>query len=222
MDNLPFNQNINIAQAVSLLATVLVLATGGKINLSPADQAIIVGAINAGAALYTVIVHTFFNHPANQAKAAALVKKAVAAAKNTAPMMLACLLTASVALGGCSTLNSIIPQTPQTILNEISSGVALAEAAYDGICATGSAPSFCTDPDAVAKYNAAKEAILAIIRTAQAAINASDGVDTAEVQADLLTLQDDWKAFNDVVNTIKAKDAALRGVRFVPIPLHNR
>ncbi len=55
-----FFSKINWAQAVQALAAVLVIATGGKINLSPTDQAYIVGAIVVVGNLATVILKTYF------------------------------------------------------------------------------------------------------------------------------------------------------------------
>ncbi len=56
----PWFSKINWTQAVQALAAVLVIATGGKIDLTPTDQAYIVGGIVVVGNLLTVILKTYF------------------------------------------------------------------------------------------------------------------------------------------------------------------
>lgn len=51
---------INWGQALGMLASVLVLVSGGKINLDLATQAEIIAAIQGAVALYTWVMRTFF------------------------------------------------------------------------------------------------------------------------------------------------------------------
>jgi hypothetical protein len=51
---------INWTQAVQAAAAVLVIATGGKINISPADQLYLVGAIVVVGNLITVVMKVYF------------------------------------------------------------------------------------------------------------------------------------------------------------------
>lgn len=98
---LPFNQNINWVQLVAALATLLTMF---GITLDPHTQAAIVSLIVAGTVVVTWILHTFINHPANQAKAVAAIDKAVAVAKRTSNLFVLCLvgLFLASALSGCA------------------------------------------------------------------------------------------------------------------------
>ena len=51
---------INWAQAVGVIASILVIVSGGKIDLSPELQASAVLAIQAAISLLTVVFKTFF------------------------------------------------------------------------------------------------------------------------------------------------------------------
>lgn len=130
---------------------------------------------------------------------------------------------ALLALGACSLLSAIsgnAPQDPKSVLAEVQFGAALAETAYEAICPpAGGGPSFCAN--SAADYQKAKTALDAAIKTAAAAIAASNDASTATVAALLDALQNDWQAYNKIVNTTKAKNAALLGVPYEPIPLRN-
>ncbi len=56
----PWFSKINWTQVVQAIATVLVIATGGKIDLTPEQQLQIVGAIVVIGNLATIIIKTYF------------------------------------------------------------------------------------------------------------------------------------------------------------------
>lgn len=212
-NNLPFSQNINVVQLIAAMAMVLTMF---GINLDPKTQAAIVSLIVAGSAVITWILHTFINHPANQAKAALMVTNAVASVKNKSPLILAIFMVGVIGLGGCQAVNSL---TPLQQLQAVESGFALAEATYDAICSVNSPPSFCTNPSDQANYVKAKAVLEAAFQTAQAAISAANGVDSSSIDGLLAAISQDWTAYNQIVNTVQAKDAARLGIAYHPIPL---
>jgi hypothetical protein len=55
-----FLSKINWSQVLGAVASMLVLSSGGKLNISPEMQASIITAIQGVVALYTVVVKTFF------------------------------------------------------------------------------------------------------------------------------------------------------------------
>lgn len=55
-----FFSKINWTQAIQALAAVLVIATGGKINIDPQSQLLLVGGIVVVGNLITVIIKTYF------------------------------------------------------------------------------------------------------------------------------------------------------------------
>ena len=55
-----WSSKINWGQAVGMVATVLVLATGGKVNMDMATQGELVAVIQGLTALYTWAMRTFF------------------------------------------------------------------------------------------------------------------------------------------------------------------
>lgn len=212
MENLPFKANLNWAQLIGIVASILVLLTGGKVNLDLATQGDIVMVIQGLVAIYTWIVHTFINHPDNQVKAEVMAKKAVAAVKGAAPMLVAfcCMMVVLGSLSACSIIGGM---TPQDDLIATEALFATAEATYDAICSVNQPPSFCTDPQSAANYAKAKQVLEAAFQTAQAAINASNGISSASIAQLLAAVQNDWNTFNNIVNTTKAK-AARQGIVF--------
>lgn len=68
--------NINWAQGVAFVASLLVLATGGKVNLDIATQASLVAAIQGVATIVTLYMHNVTNAKAHQAAIVAAVAKA--------------------------------------------------------------------------------------------------------------------------------------------------
>lgn len=118
--HVPFSQNINWAQLVGIVAMILVAVTGGKVNLTPAQQLELVGAIQTVVSVYTVLIHTFVNHPANQEAAKAAIKSAVSTSKRSAPMILAFVLVASFMLSGCAAAGGSPSASAQDPLRSIS------------------------------------------------------------------------------------------------------
>lgn len=51
---------INWGQAIGMVASVLVIVTGGKVNIDASTQAALLGGIQAVVAVYTVVMKTFF------------------------------------------------------------------------------------------------------------------------------------------------------------------
>jgi hypothetical protein len=157
--------------------------------------------------------------PANPTQAA--VKNAVAMAAPIAQRLVPLLFIAVMGISilsmtACTTAQG---QDPKTILTGIQFGTALAEGAFESICPlSGGGPTFCADN--MANYLKGKKALDAAITTAAAAINLSGNINTANVAQLLATLEEDWKTFNGLVNTVKARDAAVRGVSYRPIPLN--
>lgn len=121
-----------------------------------------------------------------------------------APMLvLGAILIFSPILQACATPFGTV--TPQETLNVVATGFALAEATYDGICTVNSPPAFCAEN--AASYAKAKLAVQAALQTAQAAINVAGGADSGAIEQLLATLSQDWNTFNNIVNTVKAKNA---------------
>lgn len=129
--------------------------------------------------------------------------------------LLICGLAALTMLSACASFQS---QDPKAILAEVQFGAALAEAAYDAICPVTGGPAFCADN--AANYVKAKAVLQAAINTAAAAIVASNDVNTVNVAALLQQLEQDWATYNQLVNSVQAKNAALRHTSYRPIPLH--
>lgn len=149
-----------------------------------------------------------------QAKLAAAAQQA----KKIAPVLaLGFVLILSSGLQGCAATGGGL--TPQQTLQAVEAGFAMAEATYDAICSVNAPPTFCTDASNQANYAKAKQALEAAFATAQAAITASGNMDSASIDALLNAVAQDWATYNGLVNGVKAKDAARRGVVFVPIPL---
>jgi choline-glycine betaine transporter len=56
----PFWSKINWVQVVAVIASILVLTTGGKVNLTPEQQAVIASAIQIVSGVVTVILKTYY------------------------------------------------------------------------------------------------------------------------------------------------------------------
>ena len=55
-----WTSKINITQVVQIVATILVVTTGGKINLTPEQQVMLVGAIVLVGNIATVVFKQYF------------------------------------------------------------------------------------------------------------------------------------------------------------------
>lgn len=141
--------------------------------------------------------------------------QAVSVARKVAPLVLV-MFCLSLTLTACASAPTL---SPQQTLQAVEGGFALAEATYDAICSVNAPPSFCTNPADVAAYGKAKVALEAAFQTAQAAISASGGLDSASIDALLQAVSQDWAAYNQIVNTVQQKNAARLGVAYHPIPL---
>ena len=78
-----WTSKINWGQALGMIASVLVLVTGGKIDLDLATQAQIIAVIQGLVALYTWIMRTWFTAsvtPSSVTPAIAVTSKAASAA----------------------------------------------------------------------------------------------------------------------------------------------
>lgn len=197
MENLPFKQNINIAQIVGLAAMILVFATGGKVDLSLADQATIAGAIQGLVGVYTIVVHTFFNHPANQDKADLMVRAAVARAKRGLPVV-ALLFVSVIGLAGCATWG----QNPQNDLSIVEDGLATAKVLYNTVCSFNAGADFCSD----ASMKLANDAMsLAGDAIASARVILSDAnSDDAKIQAAIDGARKAVAHFRDIIDQLNA------------------
>lgn len=214
MENLPFNQNINWTVAGGAVVTLFAYFFPGIPD--NVRNAILTLAL---VALIIIVpyLHTFINHPANQAKAIAIVDRAVSSAKQSSSVLAVCLVTAlilSSVLSGCAAAPA---QDPRTILTETEATFAIAEATYDSICSVYQSPSFCTSPAAVKAYGDAKQAIEAAFQTADAAIAASNNLDSAAIEQLLAAVSNDWVTYLKIVNGVQAQNAHLKGIPYHPL-----
>lgn len=216
---LPMRQNINI---VALITAILALLVAFGLPLTTQQKEAILAVVAIAGPSAMAWLHTLVNHPANGVAAKAYAANIVNRARGIAGglvLFLVGTLVVSGFLSGCAP-GSIFPQDPKSVLQAVQYGATLAEAAYDTICLANNAPNFCTDPQARAAYQKAKAALDAAILTAAATIDVAGNVNTATVANLLATLQDDWKAYNTIVNTVQLKQAQIKGVAFKPIPLN--
>lgn len=210
---MPMSQNINI---VAIVSALLVVGIDFGLPITAQQKVDILVLVGLGAPALIAWLHTMVNHPANQVNAAVLVSKAVASVRKTGPVFLAFFMVALIGLSGCQAIGTL---TPLQELQAVESGFALAEATYDAICSVNAPPGYCTDPGAQAAYAKSKIALEAAFQTAQAAIDASSGLNTDTIATLLAAVQADWTAYNQIVNTVQAKDAKRLGVAAHPIPL---
>lgn len=203
MENLPFNQNINVGQAVGLLASILVLVTGGKVNLSMADQAVIIAAIQSGAALYTVIVHTFFNHPENQAKAKAMVAKAVDEVKGKSGA-LAVLFVLALTVSGCASLGPYF-SNPKNDLQLAETGFSVALNLYENLCASNAGASFCTAAN-IQEAETLEQAVISAIKIAESVLGPDGSVQVSSTtfETDVQNVVSAVQKFSDFVHQLQA------------------
>lgn len=214
-----------------IVGVVAILAAGTgfwnhDLTLAAAAQIILTALVGMGlrSSVATTLVQLLqvlgVQLPPNPTQAA--VKKAVAAAapmaRKVVPVLFVCAMAGAVlSMAACSFFPA---QDPKTILEEVQYGEAIAKATYTGICLIPNAPSFCTDPGAMSDYNKAISALDAVIATTAAAIATAGDVNSDTISALLATLQNDWAVYNQIVNTMQARNAALKGLKYTPIPLH--
>lgn len=213
---LPLRQNINVAQTVAVLASFLVVFTAGKINLSLADQATIVLAIQSLAALYTMLVHTFVNHPANGVAAKAYLAKAVNNARGLSSGLLVIFLAASVFLGGCA--SGGIFSNPQNDLNAARIGFSTALALYNSVCGSNRDLAICTQAN-LDKAASLEQAVTDALDVAGALLAINQGATagaapTAQQIADAIQkVTDAVTAFNGFANQLQVQKATRAAAR---------
>lgn len=193
------------------IAYALLGLWGGLLDIGTASNLAVLGLglMGVRSGITTALVQILITHgvplPPNPGTQA--IKKAVAVAKNIAPM-LALLFVMGIALTGCGTVGSYF-DNPQNDLQIAETGFSTALALYESVCNTNAGSSFCT-PDNIQQAINLEAAVQAAIKVAQSVLTTANGapVSSAVIQADINNVVVAVQKFSDFVNSLQVQKAS--------------
>lgn len=201
----PFTNNINYVQLVGAFAVALTMFSGGKYNITPDQQKVIVGAIVGVVALVTMAMHTFVNHKANVAAALKYARKVELVARSGVGRAVILLVLVGTLIAGCASWNASSAQqelaTAQTAFNS-------ALAIYNSICMANATAAFCTPADQ-AEAALLEKGVADALTLAQVAVKAyASGSTSADFTTAITSAEDAINKFDNFVNQLNAEKSA--------------
>jgi len=181
---------------------------GGLLDVGAASNLALVGlgVMGIRSGITTALVQILIAHgvplPPNPGTQA--IKKAVAIAKNAAPM-LALIVVMGVGLAGCGSLGGYF-DNPQNDLQIAETTFSTALTLYESICNSNANAPFCTPANIQQAINL-EAAVNAAIKVAESVLATSNGtpVSSDTIQTDVNNVVGAVRNFSDFVNSLQAQ-----------------